>query len=298
MVNYKPFVRMGREKEYALKPNREYKDSMFKVVLGEKENFRQLYNALKGTNYGEETEMEDATLKDALVMDQINDVSFVIDGKLVVLIEHQSSINNNMPLRMLMYAGRIYEMITDSENLYNIKMIDIPRPEFYVFYNGEKNFPKKKRLRLSDMYKPVADGKKHLPKLELVVDIYNINSGCNPRLLKECQVLGEYETLMELIQKYRDETGDLKKAITMAVAECKKRKILVKYLTIYAAEVENMLFTQFNIEDAQRVWLEDGIEIGMERERLEIARNLLARGMSVDEVASATNLTVDDVLRL
>jgi len=281
-----------------LKPNREHKNSMFKVVLGDKENFRQAYNAITGANYGEETVMEDTTLKDALTMDQLNDVSFVMDGKLVVLIEHQSSINNNMPLRMLMYVGRIYEMIIDSKKLYSSKMMEIPRAEFYVFYNGERKFPKKRRLKLSRMYRPVADEKKHSPRLELVVDIYNINSGSNPKLLSDCRVLGEYETLMELIQKYRKEMGDLKKAIKMAVAECKRQNILVKYLTHYAAEVENMLFTQFNIEDAQEVWLEEGIEIGMKKERIEIARNLRARGMSVDDVASATNLTVDDILRL
>jgi hypothetical protein len=41
-----------------------------------------------------------------------------------------------------------------------------------------------------------------------------------------------------------------------------------------------------------------GMRKGEKRKALEIARNLRAKGMSVDEIAQATGLTVDDVLRL
>jgi hypothetical protein len=44
-------------------------------------------------------------------MDKVNDISFEIGGKLVVLIEHQSTINPNMPFRLLMYISRVYEKI-------------------------------------------------------------------------------------------------------------------------------------------------------------------------------------------
>ena len=38
---------------------------------------------------------------DSLFTSQKNDLSFIINGKLVVLVEHQSSINENMPFRFL-----------------------------------------------------------------------------------------------------------------------------------------------------------------------------------------------------
>jgi len=53
------------------------------------------------------------TLENALFMGRINDVSFEIGGKLVVLVEHQSTINANMALRLLMYIGRVYENIIE-----------------------------------------------------------------------------------------------------------------------------------------------------------------------------------------
>ena len=53
-------------------------------------------------------------------MDMINDISFEIGGKLVVLIEHQSTINPNMALRLLMYIGRVYEKILNDETIHKI----------------------------------------------------------------------------------------------------------------------------------------------------------------------------------
>ncbi|GHV90722.1 hypothetical protein AGMMS50268_12250 [Spirochaetia bacterium] len=49
------------------------------------------------------------TLTDVFFKDQINDLSFTVDNRLVVLIEHQSTINPNMPIRLLMYIARVYE---------------------------------------------------------------------------------------------------------------------------------------------------------------------------------------------
>ena len=40
-------------------------------------------------------------------MEFINDISFVIGGKLVVLIEHQSTVNPNIALRLLMYEEAV-----------------------------------------------------------------------------------------------------------------------------------------------------------------------------------------------
>jgi len=82
--------------------NRKYKNSVFTKLFGTPEKALELYNAISGKNYPPDTKVKIVTLSDALYMEQLNDISFVIDGKLVVLIEHQSSINENMPLRMLM----------------------------------------------------------------------------------------------------------------------------------------------------------------------------------------------------
>jgi predicted transposase/invertase (TIGR01784 family) len=62
------------------------------------------------------------------------------------------------------------------------------------------------------------------------------------------------------------------------------------------------LLEEWNLKDAVAVAERDGRKMGREegkrQQALEIARNLQAEGMSVDAIARATGLTVDDVLRL
>jgi predicted transposase YdaD len=62
-------------------------------------------------------------------------------------------------------------------------------------------------------------------------------------------------------------------------------------LQTYASEIENMIFTQWNFEDAKSVWLEEGREEGLEkgreegavRERDEVLA-LIEQGYSADEI--------------
>ena len=76
--------------------NREYKDTLFSALFSEPARLRELYNALADTDYGEDTPVELNTLESVFVSGLKNDVSFIIDGKFVVLVEHQSTINDNI----------------------------------------------------------------------------------------------------------------------------------------------------------------------------------------------------------
>jgi len=66
------------------KANRKHKDSVFTKLFGEKSNLLELYNAVSGKNYPESTEIKIITLSNVLFMEKINDICFVIDGKMVV----------------------------------------------------------------------------------------------------------------------------------------------------------------------------------------------------------------------
>jgi hypothetical protein len=81
-----------------MKTNREYKDSVFTLLFNDKKRLLELYNAVNGTSFTNEDDIEINTLQNALFMGMINDISFTIAGMLVVLVEHQSTINPNMPL--------------------------------------------------------------------------------------------------------------------------------------------------------------------------------------------------------
>ncbi|MDR2593327.1 MAG: Rpn family recombination-promoting nuclease/putative transposase, partial [Fibromonadaceae bacterium] len=109
-----------------IKTNRNHKDSVFTRLFSEKSNLLELYSAISGKSYPESTKIEIVTLSDVLYMNQINDIAFVLEDRLIVLIEHQSSVNNNMPLRMLRYLSAEYDMIVDRKNLYKQKRIMVP----------------------------------------------------------------------------------------------------------------------------------------------------------------------------
>jgi len=120
--------------ETEIATNRKYKSSVFTALFGTPEKALELYNAISGKNYPESTKIKIVTLTDVLYMEQLNDISFVIDGKLVVLIEHQSTINENMALRMLIYIAHEYERLTTRRDLYKEQKIKIPTPEFPAFH--------------------------------------------------------------------------------------------------------------------------------------------------------------------
>lgn len=227
------------------KENRNYRDSVFVDLFfryqGAKENALSLYNALSGSHYDNPEEVRMLKLEDVMYKDFQNDISFLIREKIFVLGEHQSTINENMPLRFLLYIGRLYETLLAVEDRYKEKRIPLPAPEFYVFYNGEKKYPAYKLLKLSDSFlvkgRPAFD-------LEVTVHVYNLNKGMNTKLLEECPVLKEYCEFADVVSKYKGQKEKLKAAIE----ECIQKGTLTDYLSERGSEVTNMLIAQYDYE--------------------------------------------------
>ena len=171
--------------------NRKYKDSVFVDLFSEdekaKENFLSLYNALHGTHLPLSSPVENIRLDNVMYMNIINDVSCLVDGKIIVLAEHQSTINENMPLRFLEYIARLYEKLQAPTDRYLRKLSKIPTPEFYVFYNGIDDYPETTTLKLSDAF---ITRPKLIP-LELEVKVYNINKNKEAEVLSRCKTLEE-----------------------------------------------------------------------------------------------------------
>ncbi|MDR3193565.1 MAG: Rpn family recombination-promoting nuclease/putative transposase, partial [Treponema sp.] len=88
------------KKRNPMTANREYKDTVFSRLFTNPDALRELYGAISGTPLPPETPVLINTLKDVLFKGRMNDISFIVGGVLVVLIEHQSTINENMPLRL------------------------------------------------------------------------------------------------------------------------------------------------------------------------------------------------------
>jgi predicted transposase/invertase (TIGR01784 family) len=283
-----------------MKTNNKYKNSVFTLLFSEPDLLRELYCALGGVSLPPDVPVIINTLENALFMGQYNDISFEIGGKLVVLIEHQSTINPNMALRLLMYIGRVYEKIINGRDIYSKKSLPIPQPEFFVLYNGTDPFPDKETYRLSDSFEKLKTfglEEKDTPALELVVKVININEGRNRDIAARCKELSEYSAFVSKARAFIEELGSREEAIREAIKYCEKHGILREFLKHHAAEVLSMLFTEFNLDDAIAVareeGREDGLEQGREDEKLEIAKNLLAEGSTPEFVQKITGLDFD-----
>ena len=280
--------------------NKKHKDSVFSALFSNPQILRELYSAIEGVDVPPDAVVNINTLSDAIYMRQINDVSFTINDRIVVLAEHQSTINENVPLRLLMYIARIYEKIIEREKLYRKKLMKIPTPEFIVLYNGKEQYPDRRELKLSTSFKDTLglkkEGNSELP-LELTVRVYNINHGRNPEILNKSKHLNDYSIFIAKIKEYNDKQS-LEESVTNAVKYCVKCNILKEFLTEHGSEVLNMLFDDISIEEivavrceeAREEGLEQGLAKGRETEKLEIAKNLAAVGISSDVIFQTTGL--------
>ena len=204
-------------------------------------------------------------LTDVLFKDRVNDLTFIVAEKLVKFHEQQSSINENIPLRFHIYSGRTYEKLFDNKLLYRENRIAVPTPEFFVLYNGVNPFPEKKTYRLSDAFaSPPENGL----SLELVVTAYNINKGYNEAIVGKDEYLHGYVTFCAMVRENEQRGASREKAVKTAIEECIRLGILAEYLQSNASEVINMIFQEWNWDDAKTVWDEESEIRGESRERV------------------------------
>ncbi|MBO5304006.1 MAG: Rpn family recombination-promoting nuclease/putative transposase [Lachnospiraceae bacterium] len=268
------------------KVKRNYKDSLFLMLFKNKENLLSLYNAVNGTQYTNTDDIEITTLENAIYMSYKNDISFVFDFELM-LYEHQSTINPNMPLRDLFYVTKVLQGLVRNEHLYNASIIKLPTPRFIVFYNGTKKYPQKQILKLSDAYEKKID----LPELELIVTIYNINIGNNAELLNTCQVLKEYAQYVELVRKYARELP-IAEAVEKAVDFCIENEILADFLKKNRAEAIEVSIYEYDEEEHMKLEREFGYKEGIKEGENRLVK--LLQCITADKRDKETNRILAD----
>ena len=281
----------------ALPINRTFKSTLFIMLFEDKKNLLELYNAITGKHYADPELLEINTLENAIYMSMKNDVSFLIDGRLS-LYEHQSTKNPNLPLRFLLYISHLYSRLTVKENLYGETIVQIPAPEFLIFYNGKDKMPERQILKLSDMYS-VQEGQ---PKLELEATLLNISGSNNQKLKEACRTLGEYAIYTDKIRNYT-ETMELSEAVDRAMDECIREDVLREFLMKHRAEARAMSIFEYDQERHMQQEREAGIEkgrrIGLAEGEEQLLRRLvqknLSRGMSISEIAEVLDETEERI---
>ena len=249
------------------KANRKYKDTVFSDLFyrdrDAKKNILSLYNALYDEHLTDPEQVQLIRLENTLFMDLYNDSAFSVGDRRIVLSEHQSTINYNLPLRDLLYIAGEYEQYFPTDIRYKKKAVQIPTPDFITFYNGLEDFPAEATMRLSDSFIE----KEPTRSLELVVQVININPKKKHPILNKCPVLREYSFLVEETRSY---SGD-KEALAKAVKECLDKGILADYLLRKGKRAVNMLFAEYDYDTDIAVQRQEAAEEAVEKMNAKLA---------------------------
>ena len=137
----------------------------------------------------------------------------------------------------------------------------------------------------------------------------------NP-ILKRCGALKEYSEFIEQV-RFNIE-NDVPEPFTNAIKEAIKKGFLSDYLNRKSTEVQNMLLAEYDYDTdiavQRRESFEDGFSASEERGRnegisiglsqgekkakLETAKKILAMGLSVEQVATGTGLSPEEIEKL
>ena len=297
------------ESHFLPQTKRNWKDSVFRMLMLDKENLLSVHNALFGTNYDNPDILEIVTLDNALYKTLKNDVAYRIENKLY-LIEHQSTRSLNMPMRMNVYLCTEILALTDWNKIYLEHLLELPEPKCIVFYNGKKDTADYQVLHLSDEYQHFGTE----PDWELKVHVYNINSGHNEWLMKACPVLHEYAQFVQCVRDLKErirkkmeykklsnkEMDDL--AVNEAVEYCIQNGILVDFLKKHRTEVITAAIYGFREDEYEaalkEVMYEEGHTEGHAAGHAEGLAEGLAEGRAEGRAEGHAKLLRETIVRM
>ncbi len=241
---------------------RNNQDTVFSSLYSDPECILDLYFTLHPEDQNRGITLDQVkliTLENVFLAQRHNDVAFQIGNRLIVLVEHQSTINENMPLRMLFYVANEYEKILASfkKKLYREKRIIIPKPEFFVVYTGITPWHHHE-LKLSEAFgiTPLED-----TALEVKVRIL-----CENEMQSTQNTLGSYYNFIQFVKNNAIGNKINITAVEDYVNQFEGSKLFKKFLEkLSAEEVAKMTNFEFDLEEAKEVWKEEAMEEGLEK---------------------------------
>ena len=273
--------------------NTKVRDTVFRHYFSEADGrgrpghrLLSLANALKGTSYQSPEVIRLNTLDGNFFSSIKNDISMYFNDTCLILIEHQSTINRNMPLRLLNYVNELYRRFIQPfyRKIYEKTLIRLPAPEFHVFYDGEKRDFDYERLRLSNAFiQPGND-------LELVVHCHNLNPGMSRKLKRQCRPLREYSIFSAQFKKYRRQKMSIPASTQKAIDFCRRHNIMSDYLKHNESEVIDMFGFEWNEKEEREALLEAGEARGIKLGKIASLRDLLANGLITMEALKSSGL--------
>ena len=272
------------------KINRNIKDSVFCDLFGKPEYLIQLYRALHPEDM--ETQQEDltiVTLSRIIVREMYNDLGFLAGNRLLVLVEAQSSWSENIVVRFLMYLGETYRRYIEKNDLdlYTTKKVELPKPELYVIYTGDRM----KRPEKISLKSEFFGGEYSCVEVEAKV-IYDSVHG---------DILNQFITFSKVFDQMRKKfPDDRRKAVQETIRICKEKDVLTSYLS--KEEVATVMFTfadqEREYERALRKEREKAREEGREEGFIDALVSLVKEHLlSIKDASKQANMSEEEFIK-
>jgi len=253
------------------------KDSIFCNLFRIKKYLLQLYQSLhpEDTSMTEEG-LENITISHVFTNGIYNDLCFTAGGRLILMLEAQSTWSVNVIIRMFIYlAQTYYEYFKgNGTNLYGSKKAVMPEPELYVVYTGDR----KKRQEYISLSEEYFGGKNTGIELKAKV-IYDGRGN---------DILEQYIKFTKVYDGQVKEHGRTKKTVLETIRICKNENLLKEYLESREKEVVGIMMALFDQEEV--------FDIYVKSERKEAARET-AKKMAI-EFLKTGKCSINDIRKI
>ena len=250
-------------------PSEKYKDRLFRAIFDDLEHrewLLSLYNAVNNSHYTNVEDLEVTTLDDVIYTKMKNDISFLLNSQMS-LYEHQSSYSPNLPLRGFLYYADLLRLKYHDKKLYSTSRLNIATPNYVVFYNGPQDIGEKQILKLSDSFEIPVKNEDEI--YEWTCTMLNINKGKNEKLMESCKALKDYLEYVSMVRGNLLSGEDLNTAVENALDEAVSRNFLNGYFEKYRARIKSMSLTEYDEEEAKKVYHDEGYMEGMAAQKAE-----------------------------
>ncbi len=261
------------------------KDSIFWI----KRYLLQLYQALHPEDAGMTEEgLENVTINHVFTNGIYNDLCFTAGGRLILMLEAQSTWSVNVIIRMFIYLAQTYHEYFkgNSINLYGSKKAVMPEPELYVVYTGDR----KKRQEYISLSEEYFGGKN--TNIELKAKVIYGGKGND--------ILEQYIKFTKVYNGQVKEHGRTKKAVIETIRICKNENLLKEYLESREKEVVGIMMALFDQEEVFDTYVKSERKEAARETAKKMAIELLKTGKcSINDIRGiAPQLDEEDIIEI
>ena len=259
------------------------KDTAFTYMFGMEEHLVDLYDVVSGIRF-KPSDIKTVKLEDRLGKRRLyNDVAFLTpDNRLLILIEHQSTLNPNMIFRLLEYYIALVSAYIrkTNQNRYGTKLLEFPKAELYVVYNGKG--------KMTEL--PVLD----LGYIQAKVKVVNIHFESLPNKEDKSNAVTAYSLYVDLVASgLRPADAALELAEQGYLPEFFGRK---EHRDMFAElfSYDNELRAEGEAEGIAK-GIEQGITQGEYQKAVNSAITMKSDGMPLGLIAKYTGLSEEEI---